>query len=492
MIFAMTNAVQDRIKRDSRGGSPRSSSILTRGEAKEEAFSLLLQQSETLSDSPVHRYEDWIETEDGLRQPFYTIRPTSSESLSFPELDLFFVHIRKEEGRNFLYFAHKPTSLTIAFQLGSHKLNDGRNSLLEIFYAGMRRLGYSADALLAYFTHSPLSAFTTSGDASSRSWMNSILREYYYQTPPEPVGKRLLERSNFLYNEKRTIFFRDKICWSRTPVELFNETFFQITGFKAIRSIPGLCIQVRLLDPARAVQAECGVFDKKDTKFTKERLPWRRFKIPRIASFKELSEVMMACFGLLNYHWTKYVIRPAASSLANELMILESQDIEQSIEMEKLIRKDQAEELIPTFFDQDKTGISLLWERRDMKQYWQYDFGDNFWFEIESLEEDEMDYYAVEYLDGGGDAPPTDVGGYSGFADFQEALKNPADDENAFYIRWAVEVVYWHPYDEEVIRRYLDQVNPLYWDSSYSFSSWAASRDTDKILGALNVPPGNN
>ena len=126
-----------------------------------------------------------------------------------------------------------------------------------------------------------------------------------------------------------------------------------------------------------------------------------------------------------------------------------------------------------------------------MYQFWQYDFGDNFWFEIESIETDSLDRFAVEYIDGGGDAPPTDVGGYGGFADFKEALRTPADEENADHIRWAVEVVYWHPYDAEVIRDYLDKVNPIGWIrfSSFEFNSWAFKRDTAAILGKLKVPP---
>ncbi|MDD4541820.1 MAG: hypothetical protein PHR78_06660 [Eubacteriales bacterium] len=496
MIFAMTNAVRERIKRDSKAGSKRSSSILTREEAKEDAFALLLQYADALSESPDYKLEDWLQTEEGLEQTLYEVRPGTHDSGSFLEPDLYFVHLRKDEGRNYLFFAHQATALTIGFQLGRHKLSAGRKSLLEIFYAGLRRLGYNADALETYFTNSPLSAFTTSGDPASRSWMNSIIREYYFHTPVEPVGKRLLERSNFVFNENRTYLWRQKHCWNRPPIDIFNEFFFDVTGCELVRSIPALRVQVRLLDKEHAGQAENAdqaglhIFDKNDYRNSREHLPFRSFLIPAICSFADLSQTMMACFGLLNYHWTKYVFRPELSSLAHETMILDSQDFEQSVAMERSFREGQPEEFMPALLDQGETGVGLLYELRGLKQYWQYDFGDNFWFEIEVVEEGILDGFRVEYLAGGGDAPPTDVGGYTGFAGFQDALKKPANGENADHIRWAVEVVYWQPYDANVIRDYLERVDPLAWDSRYavsSFDSWVRSRDTARILEGLGV-----
>ena len=491
MIFALTNAVQDRIKKDSKAGSGRSWPVLGADGAKEAAFTLLLQQVDALSDSPVHKLEDWLYTEEGLEQELYDIRPDDRNPATYLEADLFFVHLRKEEGRNILYFAHQATALTIGFQLGSHKLRNGRKSLLEIFYTGMRRLGYSADDLEAYFTYSPLSAFTTTGDPSRRSWMNSILGEYYFRSSHVAVGKRLLERDNFLYNENETYLWRKKISWSRPPIDMFNEFFFEVTGIKPKRSIPAYSVQVRLLDELEAEQAERGgILGAGQNRIYIEDLPWRRFLIPAMVSCADLSEVIMACFGLLNYHWTKYVLREEAALPENELLIFESQDFEESIGMELYIREDQPEETMPTFLDQGNSSIGVLYTNRDMYQFWQYDFGDNFWFEIEAIETSSLDRFAVEYIDGGGDAPPTDVGGYGGFADFKEALRTPADEENADHIRWAVEVVYWHPYDAEVIRDYLEKVNPIGWIrfSSFEFNSWAFKRDTAAILGKLKVP----
>ncbi len=493
MIFALTNAVQERIKRDSSTASRCSWTVLGADQAKEAAFTLLLQQADALSSSPVHKLEDWLHTAEGREQALYHVRPDEKNSTTYQEADLFFVHIRKEEGRNILYFAHQATALTIAFQLGNHKLKNGRKSLLEIFYAGMRGLGYAADDLEAYFTHSPLSSFTTTGDSVSRSWMNKILREYYFRSSQEAVGKRLLERDNFLYNENRTYLWRKKVCWYRPPIDIFNEFFFEITGIWPKRSIPAYSVRVRLLDEAEAVQAEYGgPLSAGENRINIEDLPWRRFLIPAMVSCADLSEVIMACFGLLNYHWTQYVLREEPASRGNELLIFESQDFEESIAMELDIREDQPEELLPSFFDQGKSSIGLLYENRDMYQFWQYDFGDNFWFEIESIEENNLERFAVEYVDGGGDAPPTDVGGYGGFARFRDALRDPSEDENADYIRWAVEVVYWHPYDAGVIRHYLEKVNPLEWKESYYFDGWALRRDTASILKKLKVPPLGN
>ena len=173
----------------------------------------------------------------------------------------------------------------------------------------------------------------------------------------------------------------------------------------------------------------------------------------------------------------------------NELLIFELQDLEESMAMELSMREEQPEELMPGFFDQETSPIGMLYANRDIYQFWQYDFGDNFWFEIESIETSSIDRFAVEYVDGGGDAPPTDVGGYGGFTEFMNALMAPSDEENADHIRWAVEVVYWHPYDAGVIRHYLEKVNPIGSRRIDYFDSWALKRDTAAILEKLKVPP---
>ncbi|NLC40552.1 MAG: plasmid pRiA4b ORF-3 family protein, partial [Clostridiaceae bacterium] len=310
MIFALSNAVQERIKRDSSAGSGRSWTVLGADEAKEAAFTLLLQQADALTGSPVHKLEDWLQTEEGKKQALYDTRPDEKDSTTYQEADLFFVHIRKEEGRNILYFAHKASALTIGFQLGSHKLRNGRKSLLEIFYAGMRRLGYTADDLEAYFTHSPLSSFTTTGDSSSRSWMNKILSEYYFYSSQQFAGTRLLERDNFFYNENRTYLWCKKVSWYRPPIDICNDFFFEITGISPKRSIPAYSVRVRLLDEVEADQAENGGFLRSgQNRIFIEELTWRRFLVPSTVNCAELSEVIMACFGLLNYHRTKYVLR---------------------------------------------------------------------------------------------------------------------------------------------------------------------------------------
>ena len=490
MIFALTNAVQERIKRDSSAASRRAWTVLGRDEATEAAFTLLLQQADALSSSPVQQLEDWLHTEEGREQALYDTRPDEKDPTIYPEADLFFVHIRKEAGRNILYFAHQASALTIGFQLGSHKLRNGRKALLEIFYAGMRGLGYAADDLEAYFTHSPLSSFTTTGDASSRSWMNSILSEYYFRSSQPAAGKQMLERDNFLYNENRTFLRRKKISWSRPPIDMFNEFFCEVTGIKPKRSIPAYRVQVRLLDEVEAEQAEYGgLLGTGQNRIYIEDLPWRRFLVPSLVNCADLSEVIMACFGLLNYHRTKYVLREEPASLNNELLIFELQDLEESMAMELSMREEQPEELMPGFFDQETSPIGMLYADRDMYQFWQYDFGDNFWFEIESIEAVRLDRFAVEYVDGGGDAPPTDVGGYGGFEEFKDALMAPSDGDNADHIRWAVEVVYWHPYDAGVIRHYLEKVNPIGRKGNDFFDGWARRRDTASILKKLKVPP---
>ena len=87
----------------------------------------------------------------------------------------------------------------------------------------------------------------------------------------------------------------------------------------------------------------------------------------------------------------------------------------------------------------DEKTVTVLQALRDEKRFdFDYDFGDN-WEHDVVVEELTWSYFGLKYavvLDGENACPPDDVGGDSGYADFLEAIGDPAHEEHENYIEW--------------------------------------------------------
>jgi len=98
--------------------------------------------------------------------------------------------------------------------------------------------------------------------------------------------------------------------------------------------------------------------------------------------------------------------------------------------------------------DEDDYGMEMLNERkftlRDLapkkgsKLKYEYDFGEG-WMHLLKVEQvitDEPGFSGAECLGGENACPPEDVGGVWGYAELQEALKNPKHEEYEHYREW--------------------------------------------------------
>jgi hypothetical protein len=83
------------------------------------------------------------------------------------------------------------------------------------------------------------------------------------------------------------------------------------------------------------------------------------------------------------------------------------------------------------------------------KILYRYDFGDDWrhYIGVENIIDDCTDNLPM-LLSGKGDAPPEDVGGISGFAEFIRIINDSKDDEHEFQTNWAKRQ-FWSPFDFE-------------------------------------------
>ena len=87
----------------------------------------------------------------------------------------------------------------------------------------------------------------------------------------------------------------------------------------------------------------------------------------------------------------------------------------------------------------DEKTVTVLQTLRNEKRFvFDYDFGDS-WEHDVMVEDLTWSYFGLKYavvLDGQNACPPDDVGGTYGYADFLEAIRDPAHEEHDGWIEW--------------------------------------------------------
>ena len=164
----------------------------------------------------------------------------------------------------------------------------------------------------------------------------------------------------------------------------------------------------------------------------------RKIRVPADITFEQLHKILQTAFGWLSYHlycfglfnkWSKnYYAKP---------------DIE-------LVMSEEDYAVNPNAIIM--AGIKLSdYIPEYGKILYTYDFGDDWhhYIELDDIIEDcEDDLPKLLY--GEGDAPPEDVGGSGGFADFLEIISDPNNYEYEHTISW-VKSVRWKPFDFDTI-----------------------------------------
>lgn len=146
---------------------------------------------------------------------------------------------------------------------------------------------------------------------------------------------------------------------------------------------------------------------------------WRRVSVPADISFKQLHFVIQDLFNWLSYHLYDFKIFDNSKDGALIAMITDNEEADEFLDDDIKLYKEKTplSEFIPEY----------------KRILYAYDYGDGWELacELESITDNYLsDCPAL--TDGGGDAPPDDVGGESGYAEFLEAVSdknNPDYDD---------------------------------------------------------------
>jgi hypothetical protein len=170
----------------------------------------------------------------------------------------------------------------------------------------------------------------------------------------------------------------------------------------------------------------------------------RKLRVSAHISFEQLHRILQAAFGWKNSHlhsfgmfneWSKDrygYVEPIAE------LVLSEDDLEYKPDA-KLTANIKLSEYIPKY----------------RKILYTYDYGNDWqhYIEVESIMDDCSERLPI-LLSGDGDAPPEDVGGADGFADFMRIINDPSDKEYEFNLEWS-KGQRWNRFDLESAARHV-------------------------------------
>ena len=157
--------------------------------------------------------------------------------------------------------------------------------------------------------------------------------------------------------------------------------------------------------------------------------PWREFMLRETATFLDLHHGIQDACGWMNCHLFTF-----------------HADLDRTI-----IAGSPDDDPGQPDADPRKVGIARIFDREFTQCYYQYDFGDDWWHEVNFVgREFNSDRFYRSLLGGGRSFPPEDCGGISGYQDCVALLEGkPLDHEDPEGLRaWLGD---WHPERLDVI-----------------------------------------
>lgn len=173
-----------------------------------------------------------------------------------------------------------------------------------------------------------------------------------------------------------------------------------------------------------------------------EHYAWRKVIVPLNITFKRLHDILQILFDWKDYHLHKFYIFDGEKPVAN------------------IVSSDDAFEdpyNLPTKIEIDTKLVEYIPKYSRIK--YNYDFGDNWqhYIEIEEINDNYTQNYPV-CLAGEGNAPPEDVGGSSGYAEFLKAISDPKHPEHVDMLEWG-KMQWYRDFNIELVNKRL--VNSL-------------------------------
>ncbi|MDR2525842.1 MAG: plasmid pRiA4b ORF-3 family protein [Oscillospiraceae bacterium] len=169
----------------------------------------------------------------------------------------------------------------------------------------------------------------------------------------------------------------------------------------------------------------------------------RKLRVPASLSFEKLHKLLQAAFGWANCHLYSF-----------GLFAKWPEEYEDQPVVELVVESDQYDAYEANPNAKSIAGVKLSdYVPEYTKIVYLYDFGDNWlhFIEVERVFEDCAEELPV-LLSGAGDAPPEDVGGTGGYAEFLEIMADPAHEDYEEMTEWA-KSQWWKPFDLEVVKR---------------------------------------
>lgn len=140
---------------------------------------------------------------------------------------------------------------------------------------------------------------------------------------------------------------------------------------------------------------------------------WRRVDVPADTSLLDLHRVLQGAMGWTDSHLHQF-------------------------EQNGLTYGPPDREFGEPVISERKTRVGQLLQHAKARLLYTYDFGDGWEHEVvvESIKDPSPDARYPRVIDGKRACPPEDVGGPPGYADFLDAVSNPAHEEYASMIEW--------------------------------------------------------
>jgi hypothetical protein len=180
----------------------------------------------------------------------------------------------------------------------------------------------------------------------------------------------------------------------------------------------------------------------------------RKVRVPADITFHQLHLILQKSFGWHDYHLHSFGLfkRWKKNYCGKPDVVLSAEPDDIDIEFSKIFGKNNT---LEAMFEDEDNSDAIPEKSVKLSDYipqykkiiYDYDFGDSWrhYIEVEQILDSCTDKLPA-LLSGHGDAPPEDVGGVPGFAQFKEIMKDPTHEEYESYSEWANGQM-WEPFD---------------------------------------------
>ena len=330
-----------------------------------------------------------------------TIEPVTDEFLSWR------ANYVQEHGYRFVVFMNDASRFTVVLnEAKAVKLKKLPEFFITVLRDALLAIGVNPEVADCYIAELGAITYAKNTDRKKTSQLNKNTDTAWWALRDYTSDIELsICANNMVYN---TSGVGETLVPRRKMLELLGRYGLPVRKFRA------LDINVRLdLDGKDAV---------------------RKLRVPALITFEQLHRVLQTAFGWHNYHLYSFGLFKEWSD-----NYYASPDIELVASEEDFDRNPDAKLM---------AGVSLSdYVPEYRKILYTYDYGDDWhhYIEVEKFIDGCEEELPI-LLSGEGDAPPEDVGGTGGFAEFLEVIANPTHEEYEHLTEWA-KSQWWKPFD---------------------------------------------